>query len=63
VKGFLVVVGAALIGNMIAERFVLKNSPEDPTGFILIADGIGLDDLARAGTIAGVAWLAKRFIA
>lgn len=47
---------------MIAERFVLKNSPDDPTGFVLIADGIGLDDAARAATIATVAWLAKRVL-
>lgn len=61
-KGFLVVVGAAIVGNMIAERYVLKSTPEDPTGFILVADGIGLDDAARGATIAAVYLVAKKFL-
>lgn len=61
-KSILFVAGAAIIGNMLAERFVLKSTAEDPTGFILVADGIGMDDAARALVIAGTYFLAKKFI-
>lgn len=61
-KGLLFVAGAAFVGNMIAERFVLKSTPDDPTGFVPVADGIGADDLARALTVGGVYMLAKRFL-
>lgn len=40
----------AVAGNVIAERFVLR-APGSDTGFIPVTDGIGLDELARAGTI------------
>lgn len=61
-KGLLFVAGSAFVGNMIAERFVLKSTPEDPTGFIEVADGIGLDDAARALTIGAVYLLAKKVL-
>ena len=61
-KGLLFVAGSAFVGNMIAERFILKSTPEDPTGFIEVRDGIGLDDAARAFVIGGVYLLAKKFL-
>ena len=45
---------AAVIGNMVAEKFLLKSGPDDPTGFIEVADGFGLDDIVRGLTIAVV---------
>lgn len=46
-----IVFGSVIAGNWLAERFVLKSSPDDPTGFVLVADGLGMDDVARAATI------------
>lgn len=60
-KGILVLVGSAIVGNYVAERFVLK-APGGTTGFVEVADGFGLDDVARAATIAGVILLARKFI-
>ena len=39
------------VGNMIAERWVLRASPEDPTGFVDVSPGFGLDEIARAAVI------------
>lgn len=61
-KGLLVLVGAAIVGNMLAEKFLLKAGPDDPDGFIEVKEGLGLDDLARGGAIAAVAYLARKFI-
>ena len=61
-KGILVLAGSVVAGNWIAERFLLKASPDDPTGFILVAEGFGIDDVARAACIVGVSLLAKKFI-
>lgn len=57
-KKTLIVFGGVIAGNYLAERFVLKASPDDPSGFIQVADGIGMDDVARAATILLVVWLA-----
>lgn len=61
-KTILFATGAAIVGNMIAEKFVLKAAADDPTGFVNIADGFGLDDVARAATIAATFVLAKKFM-
>jgi hypothetical protein len=61
-KGLLVLVGAGIVGNMIAEKFLLKGGPDDPTGFIEVAEGFGMDDVARAVVIAGIAMVARRFL-
>lgn len=61
-KALLFVAGAAVVGNFLAERFVLKSTAEDPTGFILVADGFGLDDAARAIVIGATYMLAKKFL-
>lgn len=61
-KSILFVAGAAVIGNFIAERFVLKSTAEDPSGFVVVADGFGLDDMARALVIAAVYFGAKKLL-
>lgn len=50
-KKALVVFGSVIVGNYLTERFVLKASAEDTTGFIQVADGFGWDDVARAATV------------
>jgi len=60
-KGILVLTASALVGNYVAERFILK-APGGTSGFVEVADGMGLDDVARAATIAAVVMLAKRFL-
>ena len=37
------------VGNMVAERFLLKAAPNDPNGFVNPSAGFGLDDIVRAG--------------
>lgn len=61
-KGMLVLGGSVIVGNYVAERFILKSSADDKDGFIPVTDGLGLDDVARALTIVLVATLAKKFI-
>lgn len=61
-KGTLVLLGSVIAGNYLAERFLLKSSPEDSTGMFLVADGFGMDDVARAAAIVGVSLLAKKFL-
>lgn len=61
-KNLLVITAGAVIGNMLANRFVLKASPDDPDGFILIEPGIGLDDVANGAVIAATIMLIKRFV-
>lgn len=46
-----IVFGSVIVGNYLAERFVLKATPDDPSGFIQVAEGIGMDDVARAAVI------------
>ena len=46
-----IVFGSVIAGNWLAERFILKSSQEDPTGFILVSDGLGMDDVARAAAV------------
>ena len=53
---------AAVIGNMVAEKFILKSGPDDPSGFIEVADGLGMDDLARGLTIAVAFLLINQFV-
>lgn len=61
-RGFLTVFGVVFVGNMLAERFILKANADDPTGMIPVADGIGLDDAARAGVCAGLYVVARPLI-
>lgn len=56
-KQALAIAAGAIAGNMIAERFVLKAAQDDPTGFVLVADGFGMDDIARAALITAGAML------
>ena len=52
----------SILGNMIAERFLLKAGPDDPSGFIMVADGIGMDDVARGLAIAFSAFMLEKVI-
>lgn len=58
-KGPLIVFAAAAIGEYVAENFVIKDGPGD-RGFINRTDGFGLDEIARAAIIAGLATLGLR---
>lgn len=60
IKTLLILTGAAAAGNFVAERFILKDGPDDPSGFIEVKPGFGLDDVARAATIAVLAMLAHK---
>lgn len=46
-----------IVGNIVAEKFILKPAPDSPSGFILVSDGLGMDEVARAVTGVGAAWL------
>jgi hypothetical protein len=61
-KGMLVLGAGAIVGNMIAEKFLLKSSPDDTTGFIVVDEGLGMDDVARAAAIVGTILLLQKFI-
>jgi len=54
----LVLLGSVVAGNWVAERFVLKGDKDDPTGFIVVSDGFGMDDIARGAVIVAIAMLA-----
>jgi hypothetical protein len=60
IKTLLILTGAAAAGNFVAERFILKDGPDDPSGFLEVKPGFGLDDVARAATIAVIAMLAHK---
>lgn len=55
-KDLAVVAAGAFAGNWVAERFVLRDGPDDPTGFIDVTDGY-MDEVARSILIAGAIWL------
>jgi hypothetical protein len=54
--------GGAIIGNMVAERWILRAGPDDPTGFVDIAPGLGLDELMRALAIVGATMLVEPLV-
>ncbi len=55
-KKVLFAAAGAMVGKIATERFVLKATPDDPTGFVLVQDGIGVDDLVSAlGAVFGIA--------
>ena len=63
IKNIAIGIGAAIAGNYIAEKWVLKQTHDDPHGFVDVTYGqIGLDDLARAGCIVGVGFLVRKFL-
>ena len=61
-KQALAIAAGAVAGNFVAERWILKASADDPTGFILVADGFGMDDIVRAGVITAGALLAMKLL-
>ena len=60
-KGLLVVFGAVVIGNMVAEKFLLKSGPDD-SGWVEASEGLGLDDAVRAGCCALAYWGVKKVL-
>lgn len=59
-KQFAIGTLGVILGNVIAERFVLKGDPEDPQGFVMVSDGVGLDEVARGALgMAGVMVIKK----
>jgi len=50
-KKGVIVFASVLAGNWAAEKFLLKATPEDTSGFIQVADGPGWDDVARAASV------------
>lgn len=57
----LILVGGALAGSFVFEKWIAKN-PATGSGFVEVSDGFGLDDVARAATIAGVILVANKFL-
>lgn len=51
---FAVLIGAVLAGNYLAERFILR-PPGETGGLIDVSPGFGMDDIARAAIVAGIA--------
>lgn len=60
-KGYLQIAAGVALGNMIAEKFVLRQGPMDTTGFVDISEGFGLDDVARAVVVTAAVVLVRRF--
>ena len=51
-KSIAVVTAFAIVGNMVADRWVLKATPDDPNGFVPITPGFGADEIARGLAVA-----------
>jgi hypothetical protein len=62
VKQVAILTGAAILGNWLAERFILKDGPDDTSGFVEVKPGLGMDDVARGLTIAAVVMLANKYL-
>jgi hypothetical protein len=62
IKKLAITAGGAVLGNYVAEKFLLKASPDDPKGFVLVQDGVGMDDFVRAGAIVGAIFLLNKFV-
>lgn len=60
-KTMLVIAGGAILGNYVAEKFVLKPLDGSPGGFVEVQMGLGMDDLARAACITAAIMLLKKF--
>jgi len=50
---------AAVGGNMIADRWVLRATPDSPSGFVDVTAGFGMDEIAR-GVCVALAFLALK---
>jgi len=60
-KKFALIAGAATLGNIAAEKYVLKNSSDQP-GLVMVTANGYMDDVARGVTIAGAVWLAQKLL-
>jgi hypothetical protein len=59
-KGLAILIGGIVLGNYVFETFILKK--QDGSGFIEQTDGLGLDEVARAGASAAAVILLRKFI-
>lgn len=60
-KGPLILAAGIYAGDFIAEKFIIKDGPDD-TGFIQRTDGFGLDEIAKLATqVAVTVLLLKMF--
>ncbi len=57
-----VIGGAFWVADFVLDRFVIKSDSADPTGFILQAEGFGMDDVARVAGVGLAGALALKFI-
>lgn len=62
VKTILFATGAAIVGNMIANRYVLRATPDSPSGFVDVTPGFGMDEVAAGLCVAGVFILGKKLL-
>lgn len=60
-KGTLVLFGAILVGNYIADEFLIR-AGEGDSGFVDASDGFGADEIVKALTIVAVAYGAKKLL-
>lgn len=57
------ILGAGIFAGKFLASFLIKESPDDPTGFIeRKPDGFGMDDIAEIGAIAVGIALTKRVL-
>ena len=61
-RGILIIAGGAIVGNMLAEKFLLKSGPDDTTGMFEVQEGFGMDDVARAAAITVLILLARKVL-
>lgn len=59
-KNTLFTIGAIVVGNVIFDKFIARVEGSEG-GFVDVKPGIGLDDLARAGTVMLALFAVRRF--
>jgi len=62
IKKIAITAGGAVLGNFVAEKFLLKASADDKTGFVLVQPGLGMDDFVRAGAVVAAIFLLNKFV-
>lgn len=61
-RDFLILVVAGVAANYVVTKWVLRASDDDKTGFITIAPGFGMDDLAAPIAFAILAMVAHAVV-
>lgn len=61
-KQFAVAAGSAVVGNLLAEKYVLREN-DSQTGLVTVSPmTFGMDDVARGLVIAATMWAAGKFL-